>query len=133
MQRNHLAKAYYHKGEPEFEKLCILFGFGDVKNERDNSVIVLSDTTYAPSELKNLPQGIDDDEEVTSPIPISSRRRLFESEAMEMDPDQESTNIVGARRPPRNAFPLPFKGFSSKAKKNLSSSSCASSSPTPRR
>ncbi|KAL1533496.1 hypothetical protein AAHA92_33375 [Salvia divinorum] len=94
LERNPLANAYYHRGDPAYKQLYELFALNNVKEEHEGTVIVLSDSlenednAYALAE-KNAPP--DDLSEVNSNRQFShARRKLMFDEGYPMD--LESTN-----------------------------------------
>ncbi|XP_057812007.1 uncharacterized protein LOC131026236 [Salvia miltiorrhiza] len=52
-KKNELAKAYYHVGESEFDKLAILVASENIKVEHSKTVVIISDTTIPLKGGKN--------------------------------------------------------------------------------
>ncbi|KAL1556310.1 hypothetical protein AAHA92_11954 [Salvia divinorum] len=87
-KKNKLASAYYYEGEPEFNRLSVMFGPKEIKEEKRDDVIVLSDNTIpATSTEVIISEGLEN--EAKGP---KSRRKLFD-EATRAG-DCESTNIT---------------------------------------
>ncbi|KAL1550241.1 hypothetical protein AAHA92_18234 [Salvia divinorum] len=87
---HHFAAAYYHRDEPKFHKLCVLFGWYTVKTEgHQEETIVISDTIDEVSAPPTLaaPVVVDLDE-VNSPLPQMSK--VFTEDVDSLD--RESIN-----------------------------------------
>ncbi|KAG6416272.1 hypothetical protein SASPL_123698 [Salvia splendens] len=98
LKKTPLAAAYYHRDDPHFPLLACLYGMDDVKEEKDVSVIVLSDCTEEiPTDEPSCYEVSGFEAEVNSPAmlpPQTVRRKLF-PEDVAPPLDQESTNDVG--------------------------------------
>ena len=129
-QKNKLAEAYYHNGEPIYDELVTLFGDEQAKVEEDEqTLIILSDSSdkaplHAPviSPLQAL------SEEVNSPVwPVKekARRKLFE------DPDHVSDRCSTNEKEIKaiGLLQLKHSEVASKPYYSPQGSSCASCSP----
>ncbi|XP_057777346.1 uncharacterized protein LOC130995880 [Salvia miltiorrhiza] len=119
------AQAYYYSGEPEYNKMCALFGPKHIKMEPTHEVIEIGSTMNTIV--------ISDDDEVSSPVVNVkgkvTRKLCYDDSESSSVPQKRSTGIA-----PNNLFP-PRNSFHSKQYAEVSApepneaSSCASCSP----
>ncbi|KAL1539721.1 hypothetical protein AAHA92_24172 [Salvia divinorum] len=95
LQRNPLVGAYHNHGDPCYYELAMLFDYNAVKVERENTIIMISDSmesTAAVPVAENAPPRVRHAGEVPKIDPVARRKLLFEERK---PPDLESINNRG--------------------------------------
>ncbi|KAG6403076.1 hypothetical protein SASPL_135293 [Salvia splendens] len=98
LERKPLLGAYCRHGDPAYNQLNELFGQQDVKEEEENTVIVLSDSQsqglVQAGQDMNAPPGVDNGE-VSSNQPFSfARRKLMFGEGSPLDRESPNKKVV---------------------------------------